>query len=99
MQLRQFAAIEARQHDRAARMARCRGDQPIDQSRGLDLVAAAEGLDDAPHVAAPLADILDEVEILGGSDLLDADKHGAARCSRQSTTILCTTTRKILTFY
>src|SRR4029077_12118367 len=64
MQLRQLAAIKARQHDRAARMARRRGDQPVDQTRGLDLVAPAERLDDALHVAATLAGVLDEVEIL-----------------------------------
>ena len=62
-------------------MARRRGDQPVDQTRGLDLVAPAESLDDALHVAATLAGVLDEVEILVGSDLLDADEHGAAPCS------------------
>src|SRR5215472_15324085 len=92
MQLRQLAAIKARQHDRAARMARRRGDQPVDQTRGLDLVAPAERLDDALHVVATLAGVLDEVEIFVGSDLLDADEHGAAPCSSQSTTILCITT-------
>src|SRR5215472_12560587 len=50
MQHRQLTAIKARQHDRAARMARRRGDQPVDQTRGLDLVAPAERLDDALHV-------------------------------------------------
>src|SRR5246500_5157482 len=95
MQLRQLAAIKARQHDRAARMARRRGDQPVDQTRGLDLLAPAERLDDALHVAATLAGVLDQVEILVGSDLLDADEHGAAPCSYQSTTILCVTTSKI----
>src|ERR1700726_162290 len=99
MQLRQLAAIKARQHDRAARMARRRGDQPVDQTRGLDLVAPAERLDDALHVAATLAGVFDEVEILVGSDLLDADEHGAAPCSWQSTTILCVTTSKIATIY
>src|ERR1700757_3089903 len=94
MQLRQLAAIKARQHDRAARMARCRGDQPVDQTRSLDLVAPAERLDDALHVVATLAGVLDEVEIFVGSDLLDADEHGAAPCSSQSTTILCVTTSK-----
>jgi len=80
-------------------MARRRGDQPVDQTRGLDLVAPAERLDDALHVAATLAGVLDEVEILVGSDLLDADEHGAAPCSWQSTTILCVTTSKIATLY
>src|SRR5262249_18266581 len=99
MQLRQLAAVKARQHDRAARMARRRGDQPVDQTRGLDLVAPAESLDDALHVAATLAGVLDQVEILVGSDLLDADEHGAAPCSCQSTTILCVITSKIATIY
>src|ERR1700730_9276780 len=63
MQLRQLAAIKARQHDRAARMARRRGDQPVDQTRGLDLVAPAERLDDALHVAATLAEILVSFDI------------------------------------
>src|ERR1700757_4940657 len=99
MQLRQLAAIKARQHDRAARMARRRGDQPVDQTRGLDLVAPAERLDDALHVAATLAGVLDQVEILAGSDLLDADKHGAAPCSWQSATILFGPTSKIATLY
>src|SRR5262249_33351082 len=99
MQLRQLAAVKARQYDRAARMARRRGDQPVDQTRGLDLVAPAERLDDALHVAATLAGVLDEVEILVGSNLLDADEHGAAPCSSQSTTILCIITSKIATPY
>jgi hypothetical protein len=88
---RQLAAIEARQHDRAARMARRRGDQPVDQAGGFDLLAPAERFDDALNVATGLARVLDEVKVLVGSDLLDADKHGAAPCSRQSTTILCNT--------
>ena len=62
MQLRQLAAIEARQHDRAARMARRRGDKPVDQTRGLYLIAPAERLDDTLHVAATLAGVLDEVD-------------------------------------
>src|ERR1700739_5149702 len=99
MQLRQLAAIKARHHKRAARMARRGGDQPVDQTRGLDLVAPAERLDDALHVAATLAGVLDEVEILVDSDLLDADEHGAAPCSWQSTTILCVITSKIATPY
>jgi hypothetical protein len=80
MQFWQVTAIKTRQYDRAARMACRRGDQPIDQSGGLDLVAPAQRLDDTLHVAAALARVLDEVEVLVGSDLLDADKHGAAPC-------------------
>ena len=77
-------------------MARRRGDQPIDHTRGLDLIAPAERLDDALHMTTALARVLDAVEILVGSNLLDADKHGAAFCFRQSTTILCA---KIFTLY
>lgn len=40
-----------------------RRDQPVDQTRALDLVAPAERLDDALHVAATLAGVLDQVEI------------------------------------
>ena len=61
-------------------MARCRGDQPVDQTRGLDLLAPAEHLDDALHVATALAGVLDEVEVLVGSNLLDADEHDRAPC-------------------
>jgi hypothetical protein len=82
-QFRQLAAIEARQHDRPSRMPRRRGDQPVDQARGFDLVAPAERLDDALNVAPALACVLDEVEVLIGSDLLDADEHGAAPCLGQ----------------
>ena len=63
-------------------MACGRGDQPIEQTRGFDLIAPAERLDDTLHVAATLTGVLDEVEVLVGSNLLDADKHGAAPCSR-----------------
>jgi hypothetical protein len=77
-QFRQFAAIKTRQHDRAARVPCRRGDQTIDQAGGLDLVAPAKRFDDALHVAAALACVLDQIEIFVGSDLLDADKHGAA---------------------
>jgi hypothetical protein len=70
-------------------MVRRRGDQPIERSRGLDLVAPAERLDDALHVATALARVLDEVEIFVGSNLLDADEHGATPCSRQGTNLNC----------
>jgi hypothetical protein len=80
-------------------MACRRGDQPIDQAGGLDVIAPAERLDDALHVAAALAGVLDEVEVLVGPDLLDADEHGAASCSSQSTTILRLSASKIREFY
>src|ERR1700746_598082 len=99
MQLRPFAAIAARTHARAARMARCRGDQPIDQTRGLDLVAPAEHLDDALHVATALASVLDQVEILVGPNLLDADEHDPAPRPQPSTKILRLITSKIIMLY
>jgi hypothetical protein len=80
---RQFAAIETRQHDRAARVACRRGDQPVDQSGSFDFVAPAERLDNALDMASALARVLDEVEVLIGSDLLDPDEHGAPPCSSQ----------------
>ena len=80
-------------------MARRRGDQPVDQTRGLNLVAPAKRLDDALDIAAALAGVLDEVEVFVGSDLLDADKHGAAPCFRTSTTILCIPASSILNLY
>ena len=64
-------------------MTRRRGDQPVEQPRGLDLVAPAERLDDALHVATALAGVLDKIEVFVGSDLLDADEHGAAPCLRK----------------
>ena len=81
-------------------MARRRGDQPIDQPRGLNFIAPAERLDDALHVAAALARVLDEVEVFVGSNLLDADKYGAAPLfSGTSTTILWAAASKFLNIY
>ena len=51
------------------------GDQAIEQVGVLDLIAPAERLDDALDMAAALAGVLDEVEILVRPDLLDADEH------------------------
>ena len=96
-QLRQLAAIIARQHDRAPGMPRRRGDQPVEETRCLDLVAPAERLDDPLNVAAALARVLHEVEVLVRSNLLDADEHGAAPCSRKSTTIRHGPSSKIAT--
>lgn len=87
-QLGQLAAVEARQHDGAARVAGGRGDQRVERARGLDLVAPAERLDDALDVAAALAGVLHQVEVLIAVDLLDPDEHGAAPCSRKDTTVL-----------
>jgi hypothetical protein len=74
-QLGQLAAVEAGQHDRPARVACRRGDQPVEQAGVLHLVTSAERLDDALDVTASLADVLDEVEVFVGPDLLDADEH------------------------
>ena len=50
-------------------------------------------------MAAALAGVLDEVEVFVGSDLLDADKHGAAPCFRTSTTIFCIPASGILNLF
>jgi hypothetical protein len=63
-----------------------RGDQAVEQAGVLDRIAATERLDDALDVAAALAGVLDEVEVLVGSDLLDADGHGAEPACAQDTT-------------
>jgi hypothetical protein len=84
--LRQLTAVEAGQHDRAAGVARGRGDQAVEQIGVLDRIAAAERLDDALDVAAALAGVLDEVEVLVWPDLLDADEHGAQPDCVQATT-------------
>jgi hypothetical protein len=63
-----------------------RGDQAIEQVGVLDLIAPAERLDDALHMAATFAGVLDEVEILVSADLLDADEHGWCPDPAQDTT-------------
>src|SRR5437868_10680319 len=67
-------------------MASGRGDQAVEQVGILDRIAPAERLDDALDVAAALAGVLHEVEVFVGSDLLDADEHGAEPDCRQATT-------------
>lgn len=62
------------------------GDEVVEEVGVLDLVAPAEGFDDALDVASALAGILHEVEVFVGPDLLDADEHGAAPCWRKGTT-------------
>jgi hypothetical protein len=74
--LRQFAAVEAGQHDGAAGMPSGGGDEAVEQAGGFDLVAPAERLDDALDVASALADVLDEVEVFVTADLLDTNEHG-----------------------
>ncbi len=75
-------------------MARRRGDQRIQQSRRLDLVTTSQRLDHALNMASALAGVLDEIEILVGTDLLDANEHGAASWSPiQDTTQHSTTSR------
>jgi hypothetical protein len=75
-QFGQFAAVEAGQHDGAAGVAGGGGDQAVEHLTVLDFVASAERFDDALDMAAALADVLDEVEILVAADLLDTDEHG-----------------------
>ena len=75
-QFRQFAAVEAGQHDGTAGVAGGGGDQAVEQTRSLDLIAAAKRLDDPLDMATALADVLDEVEILVAADLLATDEHG-----------------------
>jgi hypothetical protein len=74
--LREFAAVEAGQHDGAAGMAGGGSDEAIEQAGVFDLVAAAECFDDALDVTSALADVLDEVEVFVAADLLDTDEHG-----------------------
>jgi hypothetical protein len=73
---RQFATVEAGQHDGAAGVACGGGDQAVEHARVLDLVAPTKRLDDALDMAATLANVLDEVEIFVAADLLDANEHG-----------------------
>jgi hypothetical protein len=75
-QVRQFAAVEAGQHDGASGMAGGGGDQAVEQSGVRDLIAAAKRLDDPLDMATALADVLDEVEVLVAADLLDTNEHG-----------------------
>ena len=74
--LRQFAAVEAGQHDGAAGMAGGGGDEAVEQAGVFNLVAAAERFDDTLDMASTLANVLDEVEVLVAADLLDTDEHG-----------------------
>src|SRR5512134_3655590 len=80
-QLRKRAAVEGRQHDRAARMTGGGSDQGVKKPRCLDLIAPAQRLDHPLHMAAALASILDEIQIFVATDLLDANEHGAASWS------------------
>jgi hypothetical protein len=74
-QFRQFADLR-RQHDGTAGMPCGGGDQAVKQVGGLDLVASPKRLDDALDMAAALAGVLDEVEVLVAANLLDANEHG-----------------------
>ena len=85
-QFGQFATVEAGEDDGAAGVFGGRGDQPVEHAGGLDLVAAAKRFDHTLNMASALADVLYEVEMFVGPDLLDADEHGQAPCWRQSTT-------------
>jgi hypothetical protein len=74
--LRQFAAVEARQHDGAPGMAGGGGDEAAGQAGVFNLAAAAERFDDALDMASALANVLDEGKVLLAADLLDTDEHG-----------------------
>ncbi len=76
-QRRELALVEGGEDQGAAAVARRRDGELVEQARRLDLVAAAEGLDDALHVPAALAEVLDEVDVVVAVDALDADEHGA----------------------
>src|SRR5512134_797273 len=78
LQSRKFAAVEAREHDRAAGVPGRGRDQRIQEPRCLDRVTTPQRLDHPLHMAAALASILDEIEILVATDLLDANEHDAA---------------------
>src|SRR6266446_3134916 len=77
-QWRQFAAVKVRQHDRAPRMPCRRRNQRVQRSCGRDFVASAQHFDHPLNMTAALARVLDEVEILVATDLLDADEHWAS---------------------
>jgi hypothetical protein len=76
-QRRRAALVEEREDHRALRHARGRAGQAIEVAVGLDLLLAAEVLDDPLLGAATLADALDQVEIAVGADLLLTDVHAA----------------------
>ena len=61
------------------------GDEAVKQSRGLDLIAPAECLNDAVDVTTTLAAVLDVVEVLVAADLLDTYEHGCRPDCGQAT--------------
>ena len=79
-QLSELPAVVARQHDRASRMACCRGGQRIEHPGALDLITTAQGFNRPLHVPSAFTDVLDEIDVLVASNLLDADEHLAAPC-------------------
>jgi hypothetical protein len=68
--------VKGGEDEGAVAVAGGRDGQLVEQARGLDLVAAAKGLDDTLHVSAALAEVLDEVDVVVAVDALDADEHG-----------------------
>jgi hypothetical protein len=97
-QVRQFAAVEAGQHDGASGMAGGGGDQAVEQSGVRDLIAAAKRLDDPLDMATALADVLDEVEILLAADLLDTNEHGGCPDGHTNTMTNPVRSRPLATF-
>ena len=97
-QLGKLAAIEARQHDRAPRMPRCRCHQRIQHPGRLDLVPTSQRFDHALHVPPALAGVLDEIEILVGVSDIWNDKPPASALMLRWTasfTIFCTRTANV----
>jgi hypothetical protein len=76
-QRRELTLVEGGEDQGAAGVPGGRDGQLIEQALGLDLLAAAERLNDALHLPAALADILDEVDVVVAVDALDTDEHGA----------------------
>ena len=71
------ALVERGEDDGTAAMTGGGDGELVEQVLGLDLVAAAEGLDDALDVAAALADVLDQLDVVVAIDVLGAERHGA----------------------
>jgi hypothetical protein len=71
------ARVEEREDHRALRHAGGRAGQAIEVAPGVDLLLAAEVLDDPLLGAATLAHALDQVEVAVGADLLLTDVHAA----------------------
>ena len=74
---RRAALVEEREDHRALRHARGRAGQAIEVAVGVDVLLAAEVLDDPLLGAATLAHALNQIEVAVGADLLLTDVHAA----------------------